>query len=574
MSKRILVLFAVLALLAGLLGGCGAAEPTAAPEPTAAAPEPTAAAPEPTEVAPEPTEAAEPAGEAKLLMSTTTSTEDSGLLDYILPDFEEEYGVDVEVVAVGTGQSLEIGSKGDADVVLVHARAREDEFMAAGHGVRREDVMYNDFIIVGPGDDPAGIMGMTNAAEAMGKIAEAEAPFVSRGDDSGTHTKELAVWKAAGIEPAGDWYISAGQGMGEVLTMAAEQEAYTLSDRATYLARTLEGLELDLLVEGDPVLFNPYGVIAVNPDKGPHIQAELADQFIDWLISVPVQEKIGQFGVEDFGAPLFVPDSVPYREAHPAEDAESGAAAGEEVALKLSGGPDLEWTLADLQGLETMDVDYTGKDGVTTTYTGVPIALLVAEAGVADDATLVLVAGDGFTAEVALADLAACANCVVAFDPEGGLRTVFPDMGGKLQVKDLVEIQVSGGGGGEMPEGGIPENAALKVTGKVENEIGWTEEEVRAMPTMDAQSTNKQGETETYTGVPLSALLALAVPQADATTVVFVADDGYTAEVSLAELLACPDCIASFRTQGGFSTVLPGFPGALQVKGVVEIQLK
>jgi tungstate transport system substrate-binding protein len=321
MSKRMWILFAVLALLAGLLAGCGAAEPTAAPEPA--------------EAAPEPTEAAAPTGDEKLLMSTTTSTEDSGLLAYILPDFEEEYGVDVEVVAVGTGQALEIGSKGDADVLLVHARAKEDEFMAAGHGVRREDVMYNDFVILGPADDPAGVKGMTDAAAAMAQIAEAEAPFISRGDDSGTHTKELSVWKTAGIEPAGDWYISSGLGMGEVLTMADEQQAYTLSDRATYLARTLEGLELEILVEGDPVLFNPYGVIAINPDKGPHIKADLANQFIDWLISVPVQEKIGQFGVKEFGAPLFVPDSVPYREAHPAEAPAGGIP--ENAALKVTG---------------------------------------------------------------------------------------------------------------------------------------------------------------------------------------------------------------------------------------------
>jgi tungstate transport system substrate-binding protein len=320
MFKRTLMLFAVLALLAGLLAGCGAAQPTAVPE----APQPTAAAPEPTPAAPEPTEPGAQAGGTSLLLSTTTSTEDSGLLGYILPDFEAEYGVTVQVVAVGTGQSLEIGSKGDADVVLVHARAREDEFMAAGHGVRREDVMYNDFVILGPAGDPAGIKGMSNAAEAMAQIAEAEAPFVSRGDDSGTHTKELSVWKAAGIEPAGAWYISAGQGMGAVLTMADEQQAYTLSDRATYLARTLTGLDLELLVEGDPVLFNPYGVMAVNPDKGPHIKADLANQFIDWLISVPVQEKIGQFGVEEFGAPLFVPDSVLYREAHPAGSGGAG----------------------------------------------------------------------------------------------------------------------------------------------------------------------------------------------------------------------------------------------------------
>jgi tungstate transport system substrate-binding protein len=249
-----------------------------------------------------------------MTLATTTSTQDSGLLDYILPDFEEEYNVKVEVVAVGTGQALEIGEAGDADVLLVHARAREDEFMAAGHGVRREDVMYNDFVIVGPAADPAGIAGVTDAAEAFGMIEEAQATFVSRGDDSGTHTKEKAIWAAANIEPAGDWYVSSGLGMGEVLTMAEEQQAYTLSDRATYLARTLEGIELEILVEGDPVLFNPYGVMAVNPEKSAEIDADLATEFIDWLISVPTQEKIGQFGVDEFGAPLFTPDSTLWRE--------------------------------------------------------------------------------------------------------------------------------------------------------------------------------------------------------------------------------------------------------------------
>ena len=206
-----------------------------------------------------------------------------------------------------------MGKDGDADVLLVHSPAAEKTFMDDGDGVRREDVMYNDFVIVGPAGDPAGIQGSATAAEAFAKIAEAGAPFVSRGDESGTHNKELAVWKEAGIEPLGDWYISAGQGMGAGLTMANEEQAYTLSDRATYLARTLEGTDLVILVEGDPVLFNPYGVIAVNPGKNPAIQADLANQFIDWIISLPVQEKIAQFGVDEFGQPLFTPDSAAWR---------------------------------------------------------------------------------------------------------------------------------------------------------------------------------------------------------------------------------------------------------------------
>ena len=285
-------------MLMALLIGCSTPAPTATPEAA-------------------PTAASAPVGNQHLILATTTSTENSGLLAYLLPGFEEQYGVQIDVTAVGTGQALQMGEDGNADVLLVHARAQEDAFMAAGHGVRREDVMYNDFVIVGPSSDPAGIEGMTDAAQAFAQIAESESPFVSRGDESGTHTKEKAVWAAAGIEPSGDWYISAGQGMGAVLTMADEQQAYTLSDRATYLARTLEGTELVILVEGDPILFNPYGVIAVNPDKSEKINAELANQFIDWLISVPTQEKIGQFGVEEFGAPLFTPDSGPWNEAHP-----------------------------------------------------------------------------------------------------------------------------------------------------------------------------------------------------------------------------------------------------------------
>ena len=256
----------------------------------------------------------EPAGASNLLLATTTSTNDSGLLDFILPVFEEETGIGVDVIAVGTGQALELGTNGDADVLLVHARAREDAFMADGHGSRREDVMYNDFVIVGPPSDPAGIKGMSEASAALQTIATAEVPFVSRGDDSGTHTKEKSIWAEIPLEPVGDWYISAGQGMGAVLTMANELQAYTMSDRATYLALTLEGTSLEIMVDGDPILFNPYGVMAVNPDKGEHIQVDMANQFIDWLISIPTQEMIAEFGVAEFGSPLFTPDSQPWRD--------------------------------------------------------------------------------------------------------------------------------------------------------------------------------------------------------------------------------------------------------------------
>ncbi|NLF77841.1 MAG: tungsten ABC transporter substrate-binding protein [Chloroflexi bacterium] len=250
----------------------------------------------------------------RLILATTTSTYDSGLLDYILPDFEATYNADVDVISVGTGQAIALGESGDADVLLVHARAREDAFVEAGHGLIRYDVMYNDFVIVGPSEDPAGIRGMTVATEALAKIAESGASFVSRGDDSGTHTKELSVWEAAAITPEGDWYISSGQGMGEVLTMSAEMQGYTLSDRATYLARESEGLALEILVEGDPILFNPYGVIPVNPELHPNVNAEMAQAFAHWIISLPTQDLIASFQVN--GSPLFTPDSVPYRVAH------------------------------------------------------------------------------------------------------------------------------------------------------------------------------------------------------------------------------------------------------------------
>lgn len=258
---------------------------------------------QPTAVTPTPTQEQT----QRLILATTTSTDDSGLLDYILPDFEARYNANVDVVAVGTGQALALGTNGDADVLLVHARAREDEFVSAGDGTARYDVMYNDFVVVGPDADPAGIRGMDSAAAAFENIAKAKAKFVSRGDDSGTHTKERAIWQSAEIEPQGDWYISAGQGMGAVLTMADEQQAYTLSDRGTYIAQQQTGLTLQVLVEGDPELFNPYGVIPVNPEKHPGINAPLGQAFADWITSVETQKLIASYKLA--GQQLFFPNS-------------------------------------------------------------------------------------------------------------------------------------------------------------------------------------------------------------------------------------------------------------------------
>lgn len=291
--------------LAALLIGCGGA-----PRPSQDSPVP-GVSDTPSSLPTESTRA------ARLRLATTTSTADSGLLDWILPDFEALCSCRVEVIAVGTGQALELGRRGDADVLLVHDPAAEEEFMAAGHGVRREPVMFNDFVLVGPASDPAGVRGVTQVVEAFRRIAQAQAAFVSRGDGSGTHRKEQAIWQAAGLRPTGDWYLSAGQGMGEVLSLAEELQAYTLSDRGTYLARTLPGIRLEVLAEGDPLLRNPYHVIAVNPAKSPRIPGELANRLVDWLISLPTQERIGQFGVPEFGTPLFTPDSGAWRAAHP-----------------------------------------------------------------------------------------------------------------------------------------------------------------------------------------------------------------------------------------------------------------
>lgn len=253
-----------------------------------------------------------------LRLATTTSTADSGLLDAILPDFEQKHNARVDVVAVGTGQALEIGAKGDADVVLVHARAREDKFVADGDGVNRLDVMYNDYIVVGPTADPAGISGSALAKEALAKIVEAQAPFASRGDDSGTHTKEKSLWASATITPTADsgWYFAVGQGMGETLLFANEKLAYTLADRGTWLAMQEKLPALTILVggatidqNGDKALLNPYGVIPVNPEQHPGVNFELATQFAEWLTAAETQQMIGDYGKEQFGQPLFYPNS-------------------------------------------------------------------------------------------------------------------------------------------------------------------------------------------------------------------------------------------------------------------------
>ncbi|MGB9722346.1 MAG: substrate-binding domain-containing protein [Chloroflexia bacterium] len=250
----------------------------------------------------------------ELTLATTTSVYDSGLLDALLPDFEARYNVRVRVVAVGTGQAFELGRRGDADVLLVHDRAGEEAFLAAGYGSARYEVMYNDFILVGPEDDPAGIAGMESAAEALARIAERQAAFCSRGDDSGTHRREKALWEAAGLVPAGPWYLSLGQGMGDTLLVANEKGAYALSDRATYLSMQDRLPNLRLLVGGatlaenpDPALRNLYSLILVNPARYPHVRAELSRALAEWFTSPETREAIARFGRERYGQPLFYP---------------------------------------------------------------------------------------------------------------------------------------------------------------------------------------------------------------------------------------------------------------------------
>jgi len=251
------------------------------------------------------------AGET-LTLTTTTSTYDTGLLDEIHAGFEEMYGVTVDAVAQGTGAALETARNGDSDIVMVHARGLEDEFLRNGYGINRRDLMFNDFVIVGPEDDPAGIEGTGSATDALTTIAEAQAQFVSRGDNSGTHTKELNLWEAAGTEPGGDWYQETGTGMGEALNIANQQGAYTLSDRGTFISQRSE-IDLTILVQGPiedgpEILANPYGIMAVNPGVHDNANYDLAMAYIGWITSPGVQETISAYQVN--GEQLFFPRAV------------------------------------------------------------------------------------------------------------------------------------------------------------------------------------------------------------------------------------------------------------------------
>lgn len=284
----LLSILIILSMLFGVIGCASSA--TSAPAPTPAPAPPKPANPE-------------------LILSTTTSTADSGLLDVLLPVFEQKTGYKVKPIAVGSGQAMIMGERGEADVLLVHAPESEVKFIQAGHGINRKLVMHNDFIIVGPAADPAGIKGITSAVETLKKLSAAKVVFLSRGDNSGTHQLELKVWKTAGIDPKGQsWYQESGQGMGATLNISSEKGAYTIADRATYLA-TKKNLSLDILVQGDPILLNIYHVIQINPQKSTKINAEGARAFVDFMVSPEIQQTISKFGIDKFGQPLFFPDA-------------------------------------------------------------------------------------------------------------------------------------------------------------------------------------------------------------------------------------------------------------------------
>jgi tungstate transport system substrate-binding protein len=328
MPRRFALVFTLVILLTTVLSACTPAgsAPAQQPASTAAAQAAPTSAPAPT-TAPEPTRAPEPtlatapttapaanAEPTKLILATTTSTQDSGLLDYLLPDFEKKYNAKVDVVAVGTGQALEIGGKGDADVLLVHSRKGEDQFVKDGNAKQRYDVMYNDFIVVGSKEDPAKIKDVAVAKDAFKKIADEKATFVSRGDKSGTNTKELSIWSSIPFTPTKDmtWYNSIGQGMGDTLVFTNEKQGYTLTDRGTWLSMKDKLPNLEILLGGaslaenkDKALLNPYGVLPVNPDKFSNVKADLAQKFVDWILSPEVQKMIGEYGADKYGQPLF-----------------------------------------------------------------------------------------------------------------------------------------------------------------------------------------------------------------------------------------------------------------------------
>ncbi len=317
LHKQSALRFLSLLMIVVFLAAC---TPAAAPAPTQAPPTaapatavpPTAVPPTavPPTAAPTTAPTAPAPANPEVILATTTSTRDSGLLDVLLPLFQQETGYNAKMVAVGTGAALQMGQECNADVLLVHAPSSEKTYMDGGYGKERDLVMHNDFVILGPKNDPAGIKGMTSAVDAFKAIADKKATFVSRGDKSGTNTAELAIWKKANVDPKGQsWYLESGQGMGDTLNIANEKQGYTLSDRATYLAYK-DKLDMDILVEGDPSLLNVYHVITVNPEKCPKVNQAGAEAFAKFMTAPVTQDVIAKFGIDKYGQPLFFADAT------------------------------------------------------------------------------------------------------------------------------------------------------------------------------------------------------------------------------------------------------------------------
>jgi tungstate transport system substrate-binding protein len=285
MRKKIFLPYILLFLImASIVAGC-------AQQPQAPAPTPTPAV---------------PTAAKEIILATTTSTQDSGLLDVLIPMFEKETGHIVKTIAVGSGAALALGERGEADVLLVHAPEREKRLLDSGNAISRDLIMFNDFVIVGPAEDPAGIRGMATAAEALTRISEKESLFISRGDNSGTHILEMSMWRRANIVPKGDWYLETGSGMGATLNIASEKEGYTITDRGTFLSRQQQ-LALEILVEGEAALLNIYHVMKVNPERFPKVNAGGAKAFAEFMVAPATQEVISKFGIDRFGQPLFFP---------------------------------------------------------------------------------------------------------------------------------------------------------------------------------------------------------------------------------------------------------------------------
>jgi tungstate transport system substrate-binding protein len=304
MTKRLAIVLAAV-LCAAFAVACGSDSNSDKTPATAATSAATTAGATSAPTAPAPTKAS-----GNIILATTTSTQDSGLLDVLVPMFQDETGYTIKTVAVGSGQAIQMGTNGDADVLLVHSPAAEKTMVAAGDGVERTLVMHNDFIIAGPKDDPAGVKASKSANDAMTAIASAQAKFISRGDDSGTNALELKLWKAVNIDPSGQsWYEETGQGMGATLQVADQTSGYTISDRATWLAQKANLSGLDILSQGDPSLLNVYHVIVVNPEKHTNTNVVGARAFAAWIVRPDIQQVIGKFGIDKAGEPLFFPDA-------------------------------------------------------------------------------------------------------------------------------------------------------------------------------------------------------------------------------------------------------------------------